>query len=260
MLRDDREAEQFARLWADYENRTPNNGPPLLVHPRTLNGAGVLVRPGTTDPQVLDDTFVGLYHLPPAALAPEAIILDLGGNVGYTAAHYAAICPQARVICVEMDAGNAALARENLRSFGDRCTVIHAAAWSADGELTYGGTEEWGFRVSGLEGQTTTPSGTITRRVRALRIETILRECNVDHVDFAKIDIEGAEANIIRADASWLKKTHTIMLEYHEPATHEGMADALRASGFAVRDDAKHPRCIVGMRSAATSSVPRSSW
>ena len=248
MLRDDREAESFARLWSDYESRTPNNGPPLPVHPRALNGVGLVVRPGTTDPQVLDDTFVGLYHLPPTALAPDAIILALGGNVGYTAAHYAALCPRGRIICVEMDAGNAALARENLRSFGDRCTVIHAAAWSEDSELTYSGTEEWGFRVSDLEGQTTTPAGAVTQRVRALSIETILRESGVDRIDFAKIDIEGAEASIIRADAQWLRRTGTIILEYHEPATRASMSEALRSAGFAVRDDAKHPRCIIGAR------------
>lgn len=248
MLRDDREAEQFARLWADYESRTPNNGPPLLVHPRALNGVGLLVRPGTTDPQVLDDTFVGLYHLPPTVLVPDAIILDLGGNVGYTAAHYAALCPRGRVICVEMDAGNAALARENLRSFGDRCTVIHAAAWSEDGELTYSGTEEWGFRIASLEGETTTRAGTSTRRVRAMRIESILHECGVEHVDFSKIDIEGAEAQVVCASASWLQKVQTLMVEYHPPATRESMADALAVTGFRASDDSRHPRCLYGVR------------
>lgn len=250
MLREDdggAEALAFARCW-----NTPMGevGAPVAVHPRALGGTPLLVRPGTTDAQVLDDTFVGLYHTPLAPLRDDAVILDLGGNVGYTAAHYAALCPRGRVVCVEMDAQNAALASRNLAPFGERCIVVHAAAWVEDGELTYGGTEEWGFRVSGLEGETTTPAGEVVRRVRAMRVETILRECGLDGecIDFAKIDVEGAEDRIVCAGALWLNAVQTVALEFHPPATRETMAAALSAAGFAVRDDARHPRALIGAR------------
>ena len=85
-LGSDAEAEAFARVW----NHAADPAAPLTVQPRALGGAPLLVRPGTTDAQVLDDTFVGLYHLPPIDLPDGAVVLDLGGNVGYTAAHFAA--------------------------------------------------------------------------------------------------------------------------------------------------------------------------
>lgn len=250
MLREDdggAEALAFARCWNTPMGET---GEPIALRPRAIGGVPLLVRPGTTDAQVLDDTFVGLYHTPLTPLRDDAVILDLGGNVGYTAAHYAAICPRGRVICVEMDADNAALARRNLAPFGERCTVVHAAAWTEDGELTYGGTEAWGFRVSGLEGETTTPAGDTVRHVRAMRIETILRECGLEEarIDFAKIDVEGAEDRIVCAGARWLSAVQTIALEFHPPATREKMAAALEASGFTVHDDARHPRAMIGTR------------
>ena len=56
------------------------------------------------------DTFFHRFHLPPGELARGACIVDLGANVGYTAAHLAALYPESRIIAVEMDGRNAAVA------------------------------------------------------------------------------------------------------------------------------------------------------
>ncbi len=214
-------------------------------------------RPGTTDAQVFDDTFVGLYHLPPAPLSEGAVVLDLGGNVGYTAAHLAVLQPSARVVCVEMDADNAAAAAANLAQFGDRCRVVHAAVWDRDGEVAYGGTEEWGFRVVTLGGQTPTPLGERRRSAPALSMDTLLNRAGLAgrRIDYVKVDIEGAEAAIL-TDAPappWLRNVRMIKVEYHEPATRQSMDLALRAAGFETRGDERHTRCVVGIRPASAS-------
>jgi hypothetical protein len=46
----------------------------------------LLCRPGTTDIYVLWHTFSdSFHHLPPKPLPDEAVIVDIGANVGYTA-------------------------------------------------------------------------------------------------------------------------------------------------------------------------------
>ena len=45
--------------------------------------------PSTQDAAVLWSTFHGRYHLPPTDLPQDCVILDLGGNVGYTVLHFA---------------------------------------------------------------------------------------------------------------------------------------------------------------------------
>lgn len=242
------DAEALARCWGTTPGDQSRS--PVQLHPQALGGAAVTCRPGTTDAQVFDDTFVGLYHLPPIDLPPDAVILDLGGNVGYTAAHFAALCPRGTIVCVEMDAANAAAARSNLAAFGPRCRVIEAAVWDRDGEIVYGGTEEWGFRVASLSGDTPTPLGDRRVRARALSMDTLLAEAGLRGraIDYIKIDVEGAEAAIVTLGASWLGEARCIKLEYHPPATRDSMAAVLSQAGFNVRDDDKHQRCIVAIR------------
>jgi len=235
----DYEAEAFARCW----NSTDRSLPPVRVHPNALGNSEVWLRHGSTDAQVLDDTFVGLYHLPPRELKPGDVVLDLGGNIGLTAAHFAALQPGCRVVCVEMDAGNAQMARRNLAPFGPRCTVFQAAAWDADTTIAYSGTKEWGFHAL----DPAAPAAA-TRTARAARVESILAELGIDRVAFAKVDIEGAEARVLAAGASWLSKIDAIKVEYHAPATRDSMRDVLLAAGFVVSDDPVHPRCVVGLR------------
>lgn len=251
---DERQAEALARCW---NSRDPHL-PPVGLRPKALGGREVWIRHATTDAQVFDDTFVGLYHLPPTDLSPDAVVVDLGGNIGLTAAHFAAMCPNGRIVCVEMDAANAAAAKRNLAPVAAagtaRATVVHGAAWSRDGELEYTGTEEWGLRVASLEGHTPTPpslpspTGEGLRRARAISMPTLLAEQGIDRIDYLKIDIEGAEAEVLTPHATWLACVRSIKVEYHEPATRESMATVLETFGFTVSDDARHPRCVVGVR------------
>jgi FkbM family methyltransferase len=120
---------------------------PVEVRCVATGNLPLLMRPGTTDARVLDDTFIGLYHLPPAPLPDDAIILDLGANVGYTAVHFATLYPRARIVSVELDEGSADLARRNTAAFADRISVLHAAAWFEDSTVTYTTGDEWGLQV-----------------------------------------------------------------------------------------------------------------
>src|SRR5262245_17737541 len=61
---------------------------PVGFRIRALDGALQYCRPGTTDAMVLIDTFIEGYHLPPTTLRDDAVILDLGANVGYTMADF----------------------------------------------------------------------------------------------------------------------------------------------------------------------------
>lgn len=249
MLRDDVEAERFARVWND---QWPDDEL-VSVHPKAVGGQAILIRPRTTDAQVVDDSFVGLYHLPPMPLAPDACVLDLGANIGCTAMHLATLAPRGRVLAVEMDGANAEQARRNLAPLGDRVQVLHAAAWDKETTIAYSGSEAWGLRVASLGPDPLAPThsqplASQTFNVRAMRIEAMLEECRMPRVDYAKVDIEGAEAVVVTGAALWLRAVQMIKVEYHAPATRETIGDALAAAGFVVSNDPRHPRGVVGIR------------
>lgn len=229
----------YLRLMASLDRRSP----PVSLAVKELKGRSVLCRPGTSDPWVLWDTFYNRFHLPPAGVRPRCI-LDLGANVGYTACHFAALYEDAQVFAVELDAGNARLATQNLAGFGPRCRLVQAAVWSSDGEVHYAGGEEQGFRVTTASSRT----GTTANAVPARCLDTLFHEFGLEHVDYVKMDIEGAEAMVMRGSLEWAKRVGAMKIEIHEPATFEELAAALTPLGFRCHRDTAHSHCLVAVR------------
>lgn len=104
-------------------------------HVRGMRGPPLTCRGGTSDAVVLRDTFAGQYHVLAQRPRPP-VILDRGTDAGYVAAHYAKLYPDAWIISVEMDSGNAAQCRRHTEVFGPRCTVVEAESWTENGHIT----------------------------------------------------------------------------------------------------------------------------
>jgi FkbM family methyltransferase len=222
---------------------------PLAIRVRSLGGTAVLCRSSTADVFTFKAAFLKQFHLPPIALPDEPVILDLGSNIGLTVAHLAHTFPRARVIGVEMDAANLALARANTAAFGDRVRLVHAAVWTSDGAISYGGDRSDGFQVSGPAAEGA--AGELTSR--ALRVDTLLDESGIAVADYVKMDIEGAEAAVLDGAPAWLDRVRSLKVEVHAPATVDSVSRALRARGFRCWTDAEHWSCVCAVRDEATS-------
>jgi FkbM family methyltransferase len=217
---------------------------PIAVRVRAVTAAPLLCRPGTSDPWVLWDAFRGQFHLPPRPLPADACVVDLGANVGYTAAHFASLYPAGRVIAVEMDGANAVLATRNLAAFGPRVQLLQAAVWSEDGEISYTGGEEQGFRAAPLDA----PGPGLQTKVPARSIDSIFRQFAVETVDYLKMDIEGAEAVVLDGPLDWARRVRAMKVEIHPPATREACTAALTRVGFRCENDRHHSHCLVAVR------------
>jgi len=211
---------------------------------RSLRNLSVECRPGTTDAEVLWDTFHLKYHLPTISLRTGATIFDLGCNVGYTTAHLASLYPGARVIGVELDQENAMLAQRNTRVFSDRVTIVHGGVWIHDGQLTYGGDEKWGFRIA----QVKEPDLHHRMTAPAYNLNTLCDQLKVESVDYMKIDIEGAEAFVLSEHSDWLDRVSCINLEVHAPATFDGCASLLGGRGFSCQKHSTHPFGLIALK------------
>lgn len=237
---DRRSLRTFARLWSAPVSDGSVSFARLRVRP--LGGHEVLVRPGTSDVAIFWDTLARKYHLPPPELATPQVILDLGANIGLTMAYFAWRYPRARVVGVELDADNVALARRNTAAWANRCEVIHAAVWSSDGLVHYGG---WPGGTSGYQ-VTHTTEGT---PVRAVSIATLLREYS-GQVDYMKVDVEGAERELLQDGTDWANKVRCIKVELHgDYASDECEAD-LRRLGYETRPHSHRWSYVIGLRSA----------
>jgi FkbM family methyltransferase len=155
-------------------------------------------------------------------------------------AHFAYVYPHARVLGVELDADNVLLARRNVARWANRCTAIHAAVWSNDGEVYYrgwpGATST--YQVTGMT------EGT---RVRAVSLAMLLRKYG-GPVDYLKIDVEGTERELLRDGTDWPHEVRCLKVELHGDYSLEDCEADLRRLGFTTRPDSRHWACVIGLR------------
>lgn len=233
-------------------HHTGSRGRVVRIRLRPLAGRTVLVRPSTSDVDTIWGAFAGRYHRPPPEAEPDPrLIWDLGANIGLTMADLAERHPGARIVGLEMDPENAALAQVNTRAWADRCEVIEAAAWPCDGELRY-------VRLDGATSGhhvTDAPEGadpSITSAPALSPHSLLARDGPEAIVDYAKVDIEGAECRLLRENAGWARRVRTIAVEVHEPYTVAACEHDLQDLGFETRVDPRHWACVIGVRTPTT--------
>jgi FkbM family methyltransferase len=192
-------------------------------------GLGIVaVRGGTDD----------LYNLLPGRegdvevyieshLAEGFVFVDVGANVGYYTLKASKLVGAAgRVYAIEPVPSTAAVLRANVRLNDCSNVVIHeVAAWSARGKLTLSVPGS----LYGLASVTKEGQGAVT--VEALTLDELLRGEN--RVDLIKIDVEGAELEVLRGAQSVLRKARYVVLELSRNARE--VLHVLRGAGFACK-------------------------
>jgi FkbM family methyltransferase len=204
---------------------------PLQVH---FDGLTAQVRPGS------DDLAILLGNHEPEVLrwfAPRAgeVVVDVGAHIGlYT---LRAARRGARVIAFEPNPGTAAVLDENLRLNGFHdVTVRHIALGTIEDEALL-------HIPSGYAGRSSIPHARPSDTVRSVpvaRLDDVLLELGVTDVDWLKIDVEGAEADVLAGAARTLERTRTVILEV-EHGREQACRQSLRGHGLVEVDHVAQP-------------------
>jgi FkbM family methyltransferase len=164
--------------------------------------AGPIVR--FTHPQAFVAQYRAMYHerAYAAALGPAPVILDVGANYGLASIALKAEHPDAEIIAFEADPAIATLAAANLAAAGlDDVTLVRAAVWTSEGTMRFAAEGSDAGRL-GADGGVEVPT------VR-------LRDWLDRDVDLLKMDIEGAEVDVLLDCADRLHRVGRIACEYH---------------------------------------------
>jgi FkbM family methyltransferase len=151
------------------------------------------------------------------------IVVDLGSHVGSSVLFFTRRFPAARVLAVEADPRNY---RKLVRNVGHlpQVTALNLAVSDKTGDtemFSAGGLDSWKSSTVGEA----TPFSTVVR-VQADTLDSILKRSNITEVDLLKIDVEGAEMQVLRA-FDGLSRVRRIVGEAH-PDLMGGTMDDLR--------------------------------
>lgn len=152
-----------------------------------------------------------------SASSPEPFIIDCGSNIGLSVLYFKRLYPKARVIAFEPDKATFEMLEQNVRSnnLAD-VTVVNKALCDSVGSVPfYVSPEQPGLLVQSMRKENLVRSQVTS--VETEMLSTYLTE----PVDFLKMDIEGAEDQVLKdlKETGKLALVREIVLEYHHHLT-----------------------------------------
>jgi len=134
-------------------------------------------------------------------------IIDCGANIGVGIKWWKQEFPSARVLAFEADPDLFQILTRNCAHLPG-VELVNAAVWDGDGTLPFSAKGGEGGHVAEL---CAAPAEGATIAVRSARFRNLLGE----HCDLLKMDIEGAEARVIRDCANALAMVDRVFVEFH---------------------------------------------
>jgi FkbM family methyltransferase len=180
--------------------RRLNNMPEGKVNQVRLLGKTISVygRIGFLD-AVKEIFFQEIYKI---NLTQEPFIIDCGANIGLSVIYFKHHYPKARIIAFEPDARNYNLLKQNVSAFGlSEVELRNEAIWIENTELS--------FSNEGTMSSKIIEKGDY--KIRGIRLKDLL----INPVDLLKIDIEGAEYEVVKDIQSQLHLVKNLFIEYH---------------------------------------------
>jgi FkbM family methyltransferase len=127
---------------------------------------------------------------------PGDVVLDIGGCWGDTALYFASLVgPTGKVYTFEFDPESLEILRTNLSlnpTLAERVEIVELALWDRSGETLH-------FQQAGrctVLSDDDSADGEL--RVTTVTVDDFIKQAAIDRLSFVKMDVEGAEMNVLR--------------------------------------------------------------
>lgn len=174
-------------------------------------------------------------------VSARPFILDLGAHIGLAALYFKERYPQATVVSFEANPETFSLLEKNVRqNHLTGVQTVHAAVGKEEGTATFHidkrGKDAWSWGDSIVINDWNDPKDYEAVTVPAVRLSAYMSQ----PVDILKIDVEGAETEVLEECADKLSQVKRIVMEFHHSASNpdndfKKIIRILRSHGFRVR-------------------------
>ena len=154
------------------------------------------------------------------------IIIDCGANIGVSCLYFKKLYPKSRIIAIEADNKIVEILKKNFEINGYQdIDVINKAVWKDNDGVEFSSDGADGGSIVNLVNKNFIPS---------IRLKEILNK--YPKIDFLKIDIEGAETDVIVDCNESLLVADRIFVEYHSwsgnPQSLSKLLNTLTSNNF----------------------------
>lgn len=138
------------------------------------------------------------------------VIIDAGANIGASSIWFAQRFPEAKVVAIEPDPGNAQICRLNVAAYPN-VVVREAAIGSAGGRVTLSADDR---KACAVETVRDGAGGVEVITVDAAKPEGAGESAS--RLFIVKVDIEGFEEDLFSANLGWLEEADIVIVEPHD--------------------------------------------
>ena len=136
----------------------------------------------------------------------QPLIIDCGANAGLASFFFAMKFPHAKIIAFEADKKISEIAKQNIAlNKITNVEVVNKAVWINEDELS--------FSTEGADGGSLIRNSSEKQKVKAIRLRDVVM--SYKKVDMLKIDIEGAETDVILDCDEALLNVENLFVEFH---------------------------------------------
>jgi len=170
------------------------------------------------DFQVVKEVFVHDYYLNEHIdFRHVKNILDLGAQKGFVSILYASVCQKCKIVALEPEENNCEFLKENIKinHLTKKVIIEKKAVWKESTTMSFYKTDEYTAGHSLIKEHLKNFKKSYNF-VDCVTIPWILKKHNINKVDLLKIDIEGAEYEVLfNLDKTLLKKIKYLLIECH---------------------------------------------
>lgn len=223
---------------------------PLIAPPCLLRTDGAIVS------HIYKDVFVHKTYALPPGIRKNARILDAGAHVGLASMFFLDQLPKAELITVEANPKALACLRDNLDPWRKQVQIIPKAISIRNGTTSYFLTISNVINVNaGMTNRERSGEQVQEFKVPCFDVADLLTE----PFDFMKLDVEGAEYEILTTERINPSYVHEMVVEFHDvdlqPQRFLDIAKLLEGRGYRLMTTAFEPTTAVRLLTQTTDSA-----